>query len=349
MLHRNSAAGWADTFKIIVAGNDPAKRLKKWSSDYEEFVFLSFDIKSTGNTMRDPVVHIDNVSFKVTGTQKVPAMQGKIAYYEKIGEEVKAIKILDPNHRRTKIIYSDSFLEPDLKWRPDGAEIAFVSGKENRFSFYYGDIFAIRPDGTQLRKITNQPSYQEMITGDYPRVTLTGSILNSTRLDSGIATIRFCPQGAKDCIFGSIRPGDSYEFSIPDVAVLDDPEVYSQYAVMHWLNTHCNIGQDLALFNAPVVNGVANLGVISFSGSLCLNSSSNSINDILSYNMDDHKLAHISWKNDTSQIVGDSALKLQAWDSITGKPFGGQQLPSGGNQPSHMDWSPVDDRYLYTA
>src|SRR5436309_398734 len=48
-----------------------------------------------------------------------------------------------------------------LAWRPDGKEIAFSSGHEAAQSLYQSDLYAIRPDGTGLRKITNPPDAAE--------------------------------------------------------------------------------------------------------------------------------------------------------------------------------------------
>lgn len=48
-----------------------------------------------------------------------------------------------------------------VAWRPDGKEIAFSSGHEAAQSVYQSDLYAIKPDGSGLRKITNPPDPAE--------------------------------------------------------------------------------------------------------------------------------------------------------------------------------------------
>lgn len=44
-----------------------------------------------------------------------------------------------------------------LAWRPDGRELAFASDHEESASIYNRDIYAIQPDGSGLRRLTNPP------------------------------------------------------------------------------------------------------------------------------------------------------------------------------------------------
>ncbi|MFK9175248.1 hypothetical protein ACJEI5_25110, partial [Escherichia coli] len=52
-------------------------------------------------------------------------------------------------------------------WRPNGWEIAFASNHEEAYSIFDRDIYAIRPDGVGLRKLTNAPTRDQAAT--YPR------------------------------------------------------------------------------------------------------------------------------------------------------------------------------------
>ena len=64
----------------------------------------------------------------------------------------------------------------DLAWRPDGGELAFSSGHENMVSLYHADLYAIRPDGSGLRRITNTPDYNSL--GKYKKGTVTITLKN---------------------------------------------------------------------------------------------------------------------------------------------------------------------------
>lgn len=65
-----------------------------------------------------------------------------------------------------------------LAWKPDATEIAFTSNFEMAVSFYERDVYAIRPDGSGLRKLTNAPLYDEQEA--YPKGTVTLNVQNST-------------------------------------------------------------------------------------------------------------------------------------------------------------------------
>jgi hypothetical protein len=49
----------------------------------------------------------------------------------------------------------------DVAWRPDGKELVFSSGHAATSSLYHADLYAIRPDGTGFRKVTNSPDRAE--------------------------------------------------------------------------------------------------------------------------------------------------------------------------------------------
>src|ERR1041384_18687 len=63
-----------------------------------------------------------------------------------------------------------------LAWRPDGKEIAFTSGHEAQYSIYQSDIYAIQPDGTGLRKITNPPDHAEF--AHFPKGNVSVTVQN---------------------------------------------------------------------------------------------------------------------------------------------------------------------------
>lgn len=135
-----------------------------------EFVFL-FVSQNNTNTENYPrfIIDIDNLSFTINGIQHVPDLHSsRIAYLEDNDKkEPYALNILDPNTLEVKTIWSRPendtivFSTREVIWRPDGAEIAFVSDHELSTSAIESDIYAIKPDGSQLRKVT------ELLNGSY--------------------------------------------------------------------------------------------------------------------------------------------------------------------------------------
>src|SRR5215218_4043839 len=87
---------------------------------------------------------------------------GAIAYIRDASE----IRLIDSNGKNDRSIWThpdakDPLGLHDLAWRPDGKELAFSSSHEALYSVYDADIYAIHPDGTGFRKITNAPAHQD--------------------------------------------------------------------------------------------------------------------------------------------------------------------------------------------
>ena len=67
-----------------------------------------------------------------------------------------------------------SYTVTGVSWRRDGGEIAFASDHEEAFSPYMRDIYVVRGDGQNLRKITNAPARDWH--DDYPKGTVTVNV-----------------------------------------------------------------------------------------------------------------------------------------------------------------------------
>jgi TolB protein len=103
---------------------------------------------------------------------------GTIAYVR--GAEIRLIEPDGTNDRRIWIEPTPSKEGSsiyELAWRPDGKELAFSSSHSNLFSFYHTDIYAIKPDGTGLRKITNAPDRSGL--GRYPKGAVSVTVRNT--------------------------------------------------------------------------------------------------------------------------------------------------------------------------
>jgi TolB protein len=108
------------------------------------------------------------------------ANRGTIAYVRGGAE----IRLVEPDGTGDRRIWT--LPRPELAatqgvtgvaWRPDGEEIAFSSGHEAVQSLYQSDLYAIRPDGTGLRKITNPPDADEFAR--FPKGSVSVTVRNS--------------------------------------------------------------------------------------------------------------------------------------------------------------------------
>ena len=102
-----------------------------------------------------------------------------------------------------------------LAWRPDGGELAFASDHEAAISFYERDLYAIRGDGQELRKVTNAPAYE--LLASRPTGSVAVTVENFTS-DPGPWFIYV--SGAAEPQQTTIDPGGSARLTFTDVADL---------------------------------------------------------------------------------------------------------------------------------
>lgn len=105
------------------------------------------------------------------------------------------------------------FTVTGTSWRPDGGEIAFSSDHEAAISIFANDIYAVRPDGLGLRRITNAPalaSFAAMSKG-----TVRVRVQN---VDAPAGPYFIYVQGAPEPQLATISAGTSRVFTFTDVA-----------------------------------------------------------------------------------------------------------------------------------
>jgi hypothetical protein len=116
------------------------------------FLFLFCSNVSTTAITKETIT-IEDTAIKPTGM---------IAYIRD-GSEIRLIDSSGGNDHR--LWTHPNAREPlglfDVAWRPDGKELAFSSAHEAVSSLYHADLYAIRPDGSGFRKITNSPDYKD--------------------------------------------------------------------------------------------------------------------------------------------------------------------------------------------
>lgn len=133
-------------------------------------------LASAGGPTAVPVASATgNSAQKSKGT--MTAATGTIAYIRD-GKEVRLIEPNGQNDRRiwTSPIPNDTGVT-EVAWNPAGTELALVSDHEGVVSFYERDVYAIRPDGSGLRKLTNAPLHDELAALPQGTVTVDVQVL----------------------------------------------------------------------------------------------------------------------------------------------------------------------------
>lgn len=112
----------------------------------------------------------------ITGAQATPRasaapmIKGTIAY--STGNSVRLIEADGSNDR---LLWPSPYPADNgissIEWNHGGDEIAFISDHESATSIYERDVYAIRPDGSGYRKLTNAPALADV--AGYPTGTVT--------------------------------------------------------------------------------------------------------------------------------------------------------------------------------
>lgn len=312
-----------------------------------DFIFLQFILVRDESEQLDMNVHIDNLSMKISGQQKIPVMKGTVACYGRDPQSKRdIIKLIDPNNNIAKTIWTypypkQKYQWKDIKWKPDGSELAFVSDYETPFSPTYTNIYAIRSDGKGLRKISNPPFQNQINNEEYPRINVTGRIKNNTASNTGkeeVTAVSLWIQGARKVIPLYLKPNAKIPFEIEDVANIgNDPDIFEPVIVLHWSNSKCAFGVEYKRPSSKISFSKTDIGTLMFDGLVC--SEGSEVNSI----------RNISWNRDGSGIGFAMIGGLRKIDPAGQSIFNTQELLPFSNimWPDHMAWSPTDDHYLY--
>ncbi len=177
--------------------------------------------------------HPQNVSAQAaTGT-----VTGTIAYV--VGDDTTGDQIwfIEPDGSNNRKIYSTGVSDPygvdfmtSLAWRPDGGELIFTSNHEEYCSWYNYDVYAILPDGSGYRRVTNGPACAGLAA--YPQGSVT---LDTSNVPNGYQVY---VQGAPELktILGSTLTFDH---------VADFGNVLQPIAVVHGLYRSMSVAVDV--------------------------------------------------------------------------------------------------------
>jgi len=314
---------WQSTGARSLSGAELAALNSAWSAGEHTYLVIELYAQSLQ-------VNVDNVAFRVSGQMTYPALSGSIAYVglDSGGYPVRVGRI-DPDGAGDRTLWTHPSTVPqtnailDVAWRPDAREVAFSSNHESLYSAFQSDVYAVRPDGRGLRRITNPPSKAKLDAGGYAMGSVSGSVYNNY---GQVAMFMVYVEGAADAVSVDIDYfGDETGFTVPHVA---DLGAGLHYVVFTWSSGSQANCKEYAAAVVDVAPGqTANAGTLTFDGH-CGTYDSRSI----------------SWRRDGSAIGVDVITPRRFLAS--GQAIGTDLFtaPLTADQPA---WSPVDDRLLY--
>src|SRR5436190_7161076 len=160
--------------------------------------------------------------------------------YVRGGTEIRLIEADGSNDRR---LWTHPDLRPELglyelAWRPDRKELAFSSAHEAASSFYHSDLYAVQPDGSGLRKLTNPPARAEFTRFPKGVVTVTVSndqpIYKQTQASAGIFIVYVA--GADEPQMITLPPGSTKTLVFKSVADFGNTgqAIVATYGAYRW-------------------------------------------------------------------------------------------------------------------
>lgn len=115
-----------------------------------------------------------------------PSTPGTIAY---VNQGATELHLIQPDGTNDRVIWTEPASSNGLNnallspaWRPDSAEVAFVSSHEQTTSLYQTDVYGVAPDGSQFRRMTNPPDSSQL--GGFPTATVDVTVANNNLSDS---------------------------------------------------------------------------------------------------------------------------------------------------------------------
>jgi hypothetical protein len=162
---------------------------------------------------------------------------GTIAYVRPNDQTGDEIWLIEPDGSNNRRIWSVGQPDPnnivaisDLDWRSDAGQLAFASNHEEvgdtACSLFDSDIYAIWPDGSGYRRITNAPACANLAA--FPKGSVTVTVRNASTRNPLFVYI----QGAPKVQSVLVSQGGSATVTFNDVADFGDG--FLQQAVVIW-------------------------------------------------------------------------------------------------------------------
>jgi hypothetical protein len=206
------------------------------------------------------------VAFPARTPAQAGAAGGTIAYVHSHGPNGDEIHLIEPDGSNDRILFQTNNILPEnlsdiggLAWKPDASELAFTSRHEYTCSQYEEDIYAIRPDGQNYRRITKPPACGQR--AGLPTGTVTVPVRNYSG-DTGPFIVYF--EGAPAAKSVMVPYGSTMDVTFTNVA---DYGSQTQSAVwMFWDIRYVGASTDVipgaAVRTAPldIISGVNDWG-----------------------------------------------------------------------------------------
>ncbi|HYX28954.1 MAG TPA: hypothetical protein VE863_10320 [Pyrinomonadaceae bacterium] len=211
-----------------------------------------------------------------------PNTRAAIAYIRDGAE----IRVVNPDGSDDHRIWS--LPRPDLAatmgingvaWRPDGNEIAFSSAHEAVQSLYLSDLYAIKPDGSGFRRITNPPDPSDYEKDRKGTVTVTVTNAPAGILAAPSTSFLVYVAGAAEPQQIGLPPGASRTLTFANVADLGaHPQpVVAMFGKSRWFIPGADV----------VAGGKVNAGTLNISGR----------------GLENFGAYGVAWTNDGSQLT----------------------------------------------
>jgi hypothetical protein len=259
-------------------------------------------------------------------------LPGTLAYFRVVGATqtkpgTLELHFVNPDGGNDRMIFRTprglATIFPSPIWRPDGREIAFISPQEFESSAYNSDIFALRQDGAELRRITNPPKGEDLARLPQGSVTVT---VKNMIMDSTVYFVYV--EGAQKIISVTVSPRNSATVTVDHVADLGRKQfVYVKSGSGIWFSPSAY---------ADVVPGqtVAAAGMMQIA---------------TGFGPFELRIKGCAWKSDGSEIAYLVAGSVQFLPASPAVGQFGQNLFMGDTTlvNGSLAWSPVSDEFLY--
>ncbi|MEZ4867808.1 MAG: hypothetical protein R3C14_41160 [Caldilineaceae bacterium] len=253
-----------------------------------------------------------------------PTAMGAIAYLYNNSTEIRLVEADGTNDRLLwRAPNPELHRIGNVAWSPDGTRLAFSSDHETVCSLFRSDLYTIKPDGTDLQRVTNAPACSELAT--YSKGSVTIDVEN--QLTESIYFIYV--EGAPEAQEVIINPATKKRIIIANVADFGDG--VQQRVVIFQTE------QNSWIYPTAVVDVLPN--AMATAGDFTI-SNSNKFSFYGAYSP--------SWRRD-SQAIGFALGAVSAYQVAANPGIGahGEALFSEGSHfATSVALSPLDDRVL---
>jgi WD40-like Beta Propeller Repeat len=153
------------------------------------------------------------------------------------------IRLIEPDGSNDRRLWTHPDAKPELgingvAWRPDHKELAFSSGHAAVSSLFHADLYAIQPDGSGFRKLTNPPDRIEFARFPKGSVSVTVSndqpLYKQTQASAGIFIVYVA--GADEPQQITVPPGSAKTLVFKSVADFGNKAqaVVAAYGAFRW-------------------------------------------------------------------------------------------------------------------